>query len=135
LNGSADDADRDGLPNLVEFVLGSKPDGTAPDAHFRPTAERVHLDPDGSGPIAEGSYLRFTHRRSHDSMAAGVTAACEFATDPNGSWLDASLAPGVVIVVRAPADGMEPLDIVDTYLPIELAREGKLFARLKASLP
>lgn len=122
------DADGDGIPNAVEFVIGNLPNQTK--VENLPTAELV-TDPAG---VTAGEYLKFTFRRSTASVDAGVTSTAQYDTDLAGTWTPAvNAVAGVEIVVVA--NPSIPGDNVEVYIPRSLAVDGKLFGRVSVSVP
>jgi autotransporter-associated beta strand protein len=133
--GASEDPDHDGIPNALELVVGGRPDGSSADCSLGLTASLIMIDPDGDGPAAYGTYLRYTHRRSQASVNAGITTTCEFATDPAGIWFAASTTPAVVKVVTPGPTAPAAYDTVDYYLPTTAAKDGRWFGRLRAVVP
>jgi autotransporter-associated beta strand protein len=133
---SADaDPDNDGIPNSVEMVLGGNPKNGM-DAALLPTLEIV-ADPVSTPAIPDGNYLLFTYRRSHLSVAAGITAACETNSDLSGPWVPATGVSGVIIQVDEDFNftppAATPTDRVRVYVP--RASNSRQFGRLKALVP
>ncbi|BCU77895.1 autotransporter-associated beta strand repeat-containing protein [Luteolibacter sp. LG18] len=128
------DPDHDGIPNGVEFVIGGNP-ATVNDLSKMPTLGLVNTDPDGAGPAPTGDYMKFTFRRTAASVTASVTSGCEFDADLTGTWTTAVGASGVVQIVTADGFGAG-VDKVEVFVPKatwEVA--GKLFGRLRVSVP
>lgn len=123
--GWRDDPDRDGLPNALEWLLGGNP--LRPDsASHRPETQWTASD------------LALTFRRSDDSESAlSLTVQYSVNLLANG-WLDAPIGPGssgpdaAGIVVNVAENGDAP-DAIRVTLPLALAPDGHLFARLKAT--
>jgi hypothetical protein len=96
-----------------------------------PVAASVVADPDGDG-VSE-SYLLFSYRKAQ--VAAGdarIVASVEVSEDLAGAWLGLDGLPGVV-VFEEPNAAAAGVDMVRVYLPMSLARNGSLFARLAVS--
>ena len=128
------DPDHDGIPNGVEYVLGGNP-ATVQDQNLLPTLQLVTVDPDGAGPAPTGDYVKFTFRRTAAATAAGVTSGCEFDADLAGTWTTAVGATGVVQNVTT--NGFTTgVDKVEVYIPRATWEvNGKLFARLRVTVP
>jgi hypothetical protein len=124
----AGDADGDGIRNAIEMVIGSLPNETK--VEHLPTIELV-TDPAG---VPAGAYLKFSYRRSTVSMDAGVAAAAQYATDVAGPWTAAANGIDGVTIVEV-ANGDIPGTDVVVYLPRSLAPDGRMFARLAATVP
>ncbi|MGC4013542.1 MAG: autotransporter-associated beta strand repeat-containing protein [Luteolibacter sp.] len=128
------DPDHDGIVNAVEYVLGGNP-ATGTDSSKLPTISLVNTDPDGAGPATAGDYVLFTFRRTAASVAGGTTAACEFDADLTGTWTTAVGATGVVQNVTTDGFGTG-VDKVEVYIPKATWQvAGKLFARLRVTVP
>ena len=127
---AAGDSDNDGVDNAVEMVLGGLP-ATQMDAALLPTLALVG-NPDGVEP--PGNYFEFTYRRTKISMAANVTATCQYNTDLEPAWTTAQ--DGVNDVVVRVDNDYAPYgaatDRVRVYVPRGTAR---LFARLHVTVP
>lgn len=133
--GADADPDHDGIPNSAEMVLGGDPqDGM--DTALLPTLEIV-TDPVSTPAIPDGNYLLFTYRRSHLSVAAGVTAECETNSGLSGPWAPAAGVSGVIIRVDEDFNFDPPAasltDRVRVYVP--RASNSRQFGRLKVLLP
>jgi hypothetical protein len=117
------DPDGDGIPNSVEFVVGSTPNPFM--LNFSP----ARLLPTST---VDSNYLILVYRRSNASTE--FPSAIQFSTSLL-SWQNAvNGVSGVVITVEAGGFGADdrgnPIDRVTVKLPRSLAVEGKLFARL-----
>ncbi|MEY3895109.1 MAG: hypothetical protein RLZZ214_628, partial [Verrucomicrobiota bacterium] len=79
-------------------------------------------------------YLLFSYRRTDLAKNdRSTTIKVEWDTDLAGPWADASSTANVVIVEEN--DGFEAgVDRVKVYLPLSLAANGRLFARLGVSI-
>ncbi|MFD0895616.1 hypothetical protein KBB96_19210 [Luteolibacter ambystomatis] len=119
------DADDDGIPNGIEFVLGTRPD--SPDARtVLPEMALVRITTPGVVP--PGDYLKVTWRRA--DRANELDPSVEISTN----LMDWRAAAGGTegIVIREFAEGYGPfLDRVEVYIPMALAVNGRLLARLK----
>lgn len=114
------DPDSDGLSNLVEFVIGGNPKASGDPI---PTA------------VVSGANMVFTFRRTDLSMTeAGIASAAETSTSL-AAWTPAvDGTDGVSILVTD--DGFEAgVDKVQVSVPLSLSLNGKLFARLKVTIP
>ncbi|MGC4014851.1 MAG: autotransporter-associated beta strand repeat-containing protein [Luteolibacter sp.] len=121
------DPDHDGIVNAIEFVLGGNP-ATGDDSALLPNGTTVSADL-GSGMT---DYFKFTFRRS--AASASLNPAAFYNTDLNTIWTPAQGAPGVVIVPTV--DGyVTGIDKVEVYIPRSLSVNGKLFGRLKVTIP
>lgn len=124
-SGPTADPDHDGIPNGIEFVLGtdpSIPNGPA----VMPQMEMIHIAT--SGVVPAGDYLKITWRRADRSNE--LNPGVEISTNLD-QWRPAS-GGSEGIVVREYAEGYGAfLDRVEVYVPRALAVNGRLFARLK----
>jgi autotransporter-associated beta strand protein len=125
------DSDDDGLANAVEMVVGGHPQNTI-DTGLLPTLALV-TDPAG---VPAGNYLEFTYRRTHESVSASVTAACEYDTDLVPLWTTAvDGVDGVKVLEDVPYESYSavvPTDRVRVYVP---RTGGKLFGRMRVTVP
>ena len=118
--GSAADSDNDGIPNGIEFVIGGDPSG--------PDSDSSELLPTGT---KNATHLVIVFRRSDASM--GNAPAVQYGTDLN-DWTTAQHGDDDVVVEVE--DNHEPgIDLVTVRLPIALAGNGRLFARLSVEIP
>lgn len=127
------DPDFDGVPTGIEWVVGGSPnDPASPDTGKLPSGVRVTADPDGD--LSEDDYLLFRYRRSAAAHADPDTAiAVEYGSDLDG-WTVADDGVDGVVFVETP-DGIGPgIDEVLVYLPVNLAIDGSLFARLAVTI-
>ncbi len=134
IDDGADDADGDGIPNLVEYTNGTRPDRTDTDADLMPDAWELangtdgavddaaaDLDRDGLDNLAE--YRRGTDPRRVDtdgdtySDGEEVTAGTD-PTDPtsfpmrmSGTTSYAGTQTGNVHIVLAPAPAAPPISV------------------------
>ncbi|MFD0892335.1 autotransporter-associated beta strand repeat-containing protein [Luteolibacter ambystomatis] len=121
------DPDHDGISNGIEFVIGGNP-ATGMDSALMPTGEIVRADV-GAGMV---DYFKFTFRRS--AASAALHPGISYNTDLGATWTSAEGTPGVVIVPTP--DGFQTgVDKVETYIPQALSVGGKLFGRLKVTIP
>jgi autotransporter-associated beta strand protein len=125
------DPDFDGLDNAVEFVVGGNP-ASGMDAALLPT---VTLVTNPGGTVPDGSYLKFTYRRTPAS--AYLNPGMEYDADLTGAWTAAAGAPGAVQVVTPGFyTTPTPADKVDVYVPRAANQvNGKLFGRLRVTVP
>jgi autotransporter-associated beta strand protein len=127
------DPDKDGITNAVEMVLGGNP-ATGMDTALLPTIELVE-DPAG---LPAGDYFLFTYRRTDGSVAAGVTAGCQYDVDLVAPWSQAvNGVDGVVILEDDDYALFVPpataTDRVRVYVP--RGTKPKLFGHLNATVP
>ena len=110
------DYDKDGVSNLLEFVLGGNPTlaGTA----ILPTIT--------STLIAGGRNLVFSYRRK--LAAAGIGQGVEYATSLSAAWTPAVHGQNGVVIATTPVDANTQQ--VTVTIPVV---GGRAFARLKAS--
>lgn len=121
-DGPADDPDGDGIPNLLEFVLGGVPVGAgASDTSILPKQNLTSTD------------LVLTFLRS-DSSETDVTLKVQWSDDLS-TWHDfvtvgaADALPQVDVSEDVPT---AELDTVSVSIPRTLAPGGRIFARLQA---
>lgn len=121
------DFDNDGIATGLEWVLGGNPT----------VNDTAAIAPTLAGSAATGITLSF--RREEDSIAA-TTLAVEYGATVGAPWPKsvvigaASSGPdanGVTVTVNAATDP----DTVTVNIPATNTAEGKLFARLKATMP
>jgi subtilisin-like proprotein convertase family protein len=120
LNGFADDADHDGLPNGIENYLGTRPD----------------IASSGFSQVsATASTLIFRHSRSN-TTAADLTPRYEWSTDlvhwqpsaaTNGNIM-VTITTSVLIEANAPTN-----DLVEVTATVTGTPEHQLFVRLKTN--
>jgi autotransporter-associated beta strand protein len=122
------DPDKDGVANAVEFVLGGNP-ATVMNAALLPT---IALVTNPGGTVPNGSYLKFTYRRTPAS--AYLNPGIEYDADLTGAWTSAAGAPQVVTpgFYTTPT----PADKVEVYVSRTANQvNGKLFGRLRVTNP
>ncbi len=112
-----DDADNDGIPNGIEFVIGGVPSG--PDSDSNPLL---------IAPVTDATYLIHQFRRTADS--APFDPYVEYGSDLVGWTKAVDGQDGVVIEV---AEGTP--DLVTVKIPKALAGGAKLFSRLAVEIP
>lgn len=123
--GDLADPDRDGLANLIEFVIGGQPDPAVVGAnsnHLTPTATIV------------GNDLVFTFRRSTISLSQpGIVIKPEYGSELTGWQTAINGTNGVTTTVTS---GIEPgIDEVKVSIPRSLAQGEKFFVRLNVMMP
>lgn len=123
--GDLADPDRDGLANLIEFVLGGHPDPSAPGAsstHLLPTASVV------------GNELVFKFRRTTVALSQpGIGIKVEYGAALTG-WQTA--VAGVNGITSSVTLGIEPgVDEVSVRIPRSLVPGPKFFVRLNVVIP
>ena len=119
--GSTEDSDNDGIPNGIEFVLGGDPSG--------PDSDSSSLLPTGT---RDGTHLVIVFRRTDASI--GDDPVVQY-----GSTLD-DWTPAVDdvedVAIEVEDDFYDTgIDKVTVRLPLALAVDGKLFARLAVEIP
>ena len=125
--GGGADSDGDGIPNAIEFVLGTDPSGPGSDSNAaRPT---ITLD---------GTYVNFTFRRSDASasMPALQQPYVQYGSDLTG-WTTATAGQPVAnpVLINTVPDG-PGFSLVTVRIPKALAGPGaKIFARLRVDIP
>ncbi|MGC4014305.1 MAG: hypothetical protein QM755_07265 [Luteolibacter sp.] len=123
------DPDHDGIPNGIEFVLGTDP-SVADAPAVLPQMEFIQIQTHGTVPI--GNYVKMTWRRADRSNE--LNPGIEISTNLS-HWRPAA-GGNEGIVVREYAEGYGAfLDKVEVYIPTSLAVNGRLFARLKLPSP
>ena len=119
--GSGADSDNDGIPNGIEFVIGGDPSG--------PNSDSSSLLPTGT---KNATHLVIVFRRTDASI--GDTPTVQYATALN-DWTPAEHNVDDV-VVEVENDAIDTgIDRVTVRLPLDLAANGKLFARLAVEIP
>jgi hypothetical protein len=121
-SGISDDPDKDGMENMMEFVLGGNP--LIQDS----STKSPHISPQGSNCI-------FSFKRDINSE---TLASClvEYSSTLNGAWTavaigTASSGPDATgITVNVTKNTNAPDDVI-VSLPTQLANTGRLFIRLK----
>ena len=127
------DPDRDGLPNAVEMVVAGNPANVS-NASLAP---QLALVTNPGGGVPDGQYLKFTFRRSDQSVAAALTAVAESSSTLAGAWTPAlDGTAGVRVLVTNDFYSALPgagVDKVEVFIP----RAGipNLFGRLKVTVP
>lgn len=117
--GVTADADDDGVPNGIEFVIGGDPKG-GDSSHLLPTAS------------VDGVHLHFVFRRS--AASAAFDPFVEYGTDITG-WTRATPdLPGVSITEETDFYG-NGTDRVTVSIPRSEAGTKRLFARLRIEIP
>jgi hypothetical protein len=121
-SGISDDPDKDGMENMMEFVLGGNP--LIQDS----STKSPHISPQGSNCI-------FSFKRD---MNSETLASClvEYSSTLEGAWTavaigTASSGPDATgITVNVTKNTNAPDDVI-VSLPTQLANTGRLFIRLK----
>jgi hypothetical protein len=108
------DFDKDGVPNLLEFLFGSNP--TLPGGGLPPTVTKAP----GS------SHLTFTYQRK--LAAAGVTQVVEHSTNLSSTWAPAIHGQNGVTLTTSPVDAAT--EQVSVTIPSTTASR---FVRLRAT--
>jgi fibronectin-binding autotransporter adhesin len=119
------DPDHDGVPNLIEFVLGGQPNPAGPNAASAVLLPALEVTPTG---------LVFTYRRSDLSFARpGIIIHAEYGSDLTG-WTAAQQGVAGVIITTID-DGFEPgVDRVQVSIPRPPVPGPLTFVRLSVSL-
>jgi autotransporter-associated beta strand protein len=119
---AAEDSDGDGIPNGIEFVIGGDPSG--PNSASQALLPVIHKDE---------TYLNFVFRRTPESASSAPFV--EYNSNL-GDWTPAVHQTDGVIISSAPSEiPGDTADIVTVKIPLALAVELKLFARLRVNLP
>ncbi len=116
--GNSADPDGDGLPNAIEFVLGTQPNPALPDSEssaHRPT-----------GRIDDGRFI-FSFRRSHASHSNDVFV--ETSVDLV-NWQRVSDGEIDAAIHQKPEPGLAAFDRVEVSLPLENNPAARRFMRL-----
>ncbi|MFC7336472.1 putative Ig domain-containing protein [Haloferula chungangensis] len=131
ISGPEADPNNNGIPNIIEFVVGGDP-LSVENQNLLPTIELIN-DPGGSMPA--GEYLCFSYRRV--PAAASLDTGMEFNSDIGGTWTQAADTPGVVEVVTPNFFSSPKLaDRVDVFVPTaKHASNGRFFSRLRVETP
>ncbi len=115
--GATADSDGDGIPNGIEFVIGGDPSGPGSDSNgLLPTL------------TVSGGYLNFNFRRTDESAVFDPVA--EYSSSLAG-WTIAEAGVNGVIINEVDDGFGTGIDSVTVRIPIGLAIDEKLFARLK----
>ena len=111
------DPDADGIPNLLEFVLGGEP--LTSDNTILPQVALIEDE------------IRFTFQRSDESESPVTTQTFQWSTDLE-TWNDIPLSPtpGPEISI---SENAAALDDITITLPSNLAPDGQIFGRLRVS--
>ncbi|MCU0749868.1 MAG: autotransporter-associated beta strand repeat-containing protein, partial [Akkermansiaceae bacterium] len=126
--GAGADPDADGIANAVEFVIGGNPENVM-DAALLPTLELVTNPP----ALPAGQYLKFTYRRSAESVDAGVLSTAQHDGDLAGTWATALDNAGGVEIIETPNGSAPGIDKVEVFIPRGAATT--LFGRLSVEVP
>ena len=118
ISGPTIDFDNDGIPNLLEYLLGGNP--TLPSSGLLPTVSKAP----GS------SSLVFTYKRK--IAVTGVTQVIEHATSLSQPWIPAAHGASGVTINTAPVPGDVTTEQVTVTIPSTSASR---FVRLKATRP
>ena len=110
------DPDHDGIPNGIEFVLGSEPNPANANA-ASPALPTAHKS---------GNNLVFTFTRRHE--AAYLNPSVEFSNNPGGPWTTAT-DPTTATIAVTPGSLADTVDVT-----IPQGSNTKLFARLKVGI-
>jgi autotransporter-associated beta strand protein len=119
--GSGVDSDGDGIPNGIEFVIGGDPSGPGSDSNgLLPTGTK------------DATHLVIVFRRTDASI--GDAPAVQYGTALD-AWTPAANNTNDVVVEETNDFYGTGIDRVTVRLPIALAANGKLFARLAVEIP
>ena len=120
------DPDQDGLPNLIEFILGGQPNPALPNAGA------AHLAPSAT---MTSTHLEFRHRRTHAARdTPGLVAAVQYGGLAD-FWTTATNGESGVTVQLNPDAYGPGVDELLVRLPLALAApRQRLFCRLRAVL-
>ena len=122
----AADPDQDGLPNMMEFVLGGQPNPARPGSNTRGLLPTM---------AQSAGNLVFTYRRSAVSLTQpGITISAEYGSDLT-TWTPAQNNVNGISIVTTP-DGFEAgIDKVEVSIPQVLATGARFFVHLKVTAP
>jgi autotransporter-associated beta strand protein len=125
ISGDLADPDKDGLANLIEFVIGGQPDPASPGANSTQLAPRAAI---------VGQDFVFTFRRTQTSLTQpGIEIKTEYSSGLTG-WQSA--VAGVNGVSANVTTGIEPgVDEVSVRIPRSLIPGPRCFARLNVAIP
>lgn len=126
------DPDHDGIPNAVEWVLGSSPDEPEKRERFPEIASVT----DPGGEIADGDYWVFTYPRSQAAVAGGAEVQAEYSSDLADPWTAAD-GSSIEELVEPNYYSSDPaVDRIQVYIPHTLFDpEARGFLRMKVSVP
>lgn len=132
------DSDRDGICNLIEYVVGGDPVGRI-DADMLPHAALVAADPAGNGNTAE--YLLVSHPMTLRAAANPLLIhRIEWSTNLQGDWRDVSEnvakdgVPGFEnVVIRRQPHG-PGLEMIEVFIPRSYSVDDNLFVRMACSI-
>ena len=124
------DPDHDGVPNIIEFVLGGEPNSANPGSNSRSLLPGVARN-------GKGDLLFTFHRKNLSESSAALTfqwsTALSFASANNVPVGAASSSTNGVDVAVSVMDA--GTDTIVISVPATKAAGGKLFARLTATVP
>jgi lysophospholipase L1-like esterase len=136
--GPEADSDRDGISNLIEYVIGGNP-ADRMDVDMLPSAALVTADPADNGNTTE--YLLFTHRRTLRAAANPLLVhRVEWSTNLQGDWREASEnvakdatpeSESVVIRQHLHEPGVE---MIEVFIPRSYSLNDRLFVRMACSI-
>ncbi|MEI6674967.1 MAG: MBG domain-containing protein [Verrucomicrobiota bacterium] len=125
------DPDHDGIPNSIEFVLGSEPNPSNPGSNSRSLLPSVTRNPDGS--------MAFSfHRKTVSTSSALVTF--QWSTDlgfPSSNNVAVAAVSSATNGVTVDVTGNNPdadTDLIVITVPASKAASGKLFGRLGVAI-
>lgn len=119
--GGGADSDNDGIPNGIEFVIGGDPSG--------PDSDSNHL----LQPVEKNdTHLVFVYRRTDKSI--GDNPRVEYGSDLEGWTTARHEVDGVTIETVDDFYG-DDIARVTVSLPLDLADDARLFARLAVDIP
>lgn len=131
------DPDADGFSNLEEFMFDGQPN---------PANSNSSTSPKGAPTqVLDATYLTITYGRSQTAMTQpGISVAVEYGSDLTG-WTTAVnggginitewIEPGQIGFGSENHSGSLDIDKVEVKIPRSLAVSGRLFARVKISVP
>jgi autotransporter-associated beta strand protein len=120
------DPDNDGLPNLIEFILGGQPNPANPSANSSALAPTISLVP---------GYLVFTFRRSDIAASApGISIRVEHGSSLT-TWSEAVNGQNGVIITTSDDSIAPGIDRVEVRIPRPPTGSPPRFARLSATNP
>lgn len=131
LRNASMDPDRDGLANGIEFVLGGNA-AAVNNSALLPTLTLITAN------LGAGAkpYVRFSFRRTDPS--AYLNPVAEYDVDLQGTWTASTSGTATTagVVVQSTNDAYAVgVDRVDVSIPTSLAGAGKIFVRLRVTVP
>jgi hypothetical protein len=123
-SGFAADADSDGMPNGMEWLLGGDP--LVPDA-----APLIGLN------VSAADELILDFHRCEDAVGV-VNLSVEWSSDLNSAWAEIPIGPTSSVGangIKVTVDEASSPPRISVHIPTANSPNGKLFARLRAGHP